>query len=531
MASECPNVIDLFSGAGGMSLGFQAAGCRILAGIDEDDAANATFLENFSRLQRRHPPFVPSPGEGDLLEFDLNGLARGKDVDILIGGPPCQGFSRIGRAKLASLQEAGSRDEGFEDDPRNELYKIFLSAVRSWRPRAFVMENVPGMRSVRGQNVADQVGSDLAESGYRVGYAVLNSVWYGVPQHRERLFFMGLRSDLGVSPLMPPAAHRAAMTPIGYSATGSSSGPTDLVNYLPIIMHYEVGVNHDGAKLPATTVLEALDDLPRIHDHLSNGHLPRGDFRQFLEYHGEPHSPFARLMRSWPGFVATRGVVDQVIRRTRRDYETFGRMAPGDRYPQAIAIATERVRETFEEAIRRAPDVTDASALLQLRAEFEEARNCLTPFKEWSPELMAFAKNIFPPYPEDKFIDKWRKLMPQQPSWTVTAHFAKDSYSHIHYDDAQKRAISVREAARLQSFPDGFTFTGNMGDCYRQIGNAVPPLMAWSIAVTVMRLLGMQSTLPNLASAPRSSVNGTTEALPANAVPGPIFTPQRVCDI
>ncbi len=78
MASDCPIVIDLFSGAGGMSLGFQAAGCRILAGIDEDDAANATFLENFSRLQRAHPPSVSPPGEGDLLEFDLGDIAGGE---------------------------------------------------------------------------------------------------------------------------------------------------------------------------------------------------------------------------------------------------------------------------------------------------------------------------------------------------------------------------------------------------------------------------------------------------------------------
>ena len=111
-----------------------------------------------------------------------------------------------------------------------------------------------------------------------------------------------------------------------------------------------------------------------------------------------------------------------------------------------------------------------------LRDEFEGARARNIPFKEWSAELVAFAKEIFPPYPEDKFVDKWRKLVPDEPSWTVTAHLGKDSYSHIHYDGEQKRAVSVREAARLQSFPDAFLFSGNMGDCYQQIGNAVPPV-------------------------------------------------------
>jgi DNA (cytosine-5)-methyltransferase 1 len=89
-----------------------------------------------------------------------------------------------------------------------------------------------------------------------------------------------------------------------------------------------------------------------------------------------------------------------------------------------------------------------------------------------------------------EFIDKWRKLIPDQPSWTIPAHLARDSYSHIHHDSSQARMVSVREAARLQSFPDAFEFSGNMGDCFRQIGNAVPPLLAWAVAASVMGLLG-----------------------------------------
>jgi DNA (cytosine-5)-methyltransferase 1 len=488
-----PVVIDLFSGAGGMSLGFRAAGCRILAGVDEDDAANVTFQDNFTRLQQDDPPFVPPPGEGDLLEFDLGDIPGGSDVDILIGGPPCQGFSRIGRAKLDSLQEQGYREEGFEEDPRNELYKVFLDAVRRWRPRALVMENVPGMRSLRGQNVADEVGADLAESGYRVGYAILNSAWYGVPQFRERLFFIGVRGDLGVSPVMPPATHRAEMIPPGYSNTFVPSGRNELVGYLPILMHYELDVSHEQATLPATSVHRALDDLPRLEDHLHEGHLPRGDFRWLLPYSTKPHSAFARLMRSWPGLDPPAGVVDHVIRRTKRDYDTFGRMKPGDRYPQAIAIATARVHEKFQRLIDEAGSAPGIESLRRLRSEFDGLRSLGVPFKEWSSDLVAFTKEIFPPYPEDKFLDKWRKLVADEPSWTVTAHLGKDSYSHIHYDSAQKRAISIREAARLQSFPDAFSFSGNMGDCYRQIGNAVPPLMAWAIAHSVLQLLGEES--------------------------------------
>jgi DNA (cytosine-5)-methyltransferase 1 len=489
MPIDSPVVIDLFSGAGGMSLGFRAAGCRILAGIDEDDAASATFLDNFSRLQPDAPAFVASPGEGDLHDFDLDGIPGINDVDIVIGGPPCQGFSRIGRAKIDSLRDGGQREEGFEEDPRNELYKIFLSAVRRWKPRAFVMENVPGMLSLGGQNVAEDIGGDLAESGYRVGYAVLNAVWYGVPQFRERLFFIGMRDDLAARPAMPPASHRATPMPSGYFTTAFTPRPPQWTAYLPFVMHHDLDVNHDQANLPATSVLHALDDLPRLEDHLNEGHLPRGDFRRMLPYRCPPHSAFARRMRSWPGLGQPDGIVDHVVRRTRRDYETFGLMQPGDRYPQAIAIATDRLRQKFRQHLGGAKP-EEAERLRHMLVEFERVRNVGSPFKEWTPELVAFAREVFPPYPEDKFVDKWRKLVPEEPSWTVTAHLGKDSYSHIHYDGTQKRAISVREAARLQSFPDAFAFTGNMGDCYRQIGNAVPPLMAWAIAETLLRRLG-----------------------------------------
>ena len=107
-----------------------------------------------------------------------------------------------------------------------------------------------------------------------------------------------------------------------------------------------------------------------------------------------------------------------------------------------------------------------------------------------------------PPYPSDVFVDKWRKLVPDEPSWTITAHLAKDSYSHIHYDSEQARALSVREAARLQSFPDGFKFAGNMGDCFRQIGNAVPPVLARAIAEKLRSQIAGLSGMPFGQSAP-----------------------------
>lgn len=105
-------------------------------------------------------------------------------------------------------------------------------------------------------------------------------------------------------------------------------------------------------------------------------------------------------------------------------------------------------------------------------------------------------KRIVAPYPVDKFVDKWRKLVPDAPSWTVPAHLAKDSYSHIHYDGEQARSISVREAARLQSFPDTFRFSGNLGECFKQIGNAVPSLLSWAIAERLLETLGVDAQSP-----------------------------------
>jgi len=327
-------VVDLFSGAGGLSLGFQAAGAHILAAVDANEDAGRSFRECFARLQPRRPPGAFFGEAGDIEKLDLERVARaGKGPDILVGGPPCQGFSRLGRAKLASL--AGDPDSS---DPRNQLYRRFVDATRFWTPRAFVMENVPGMLSVQGTNVADAVVSDLAACGYRVGYAQLNAVWYGVPQFRERLFFIGIREDLKVAPSMPDATHHVDL-PVGYLR------PTQAITLsFAFVPHFELEVRTVGARLPATSVGDALNDLPPLTDHLSAATpgQQRGELRPLLTYQTRPDRAFARLMRGWPGLPEPAGVRDHVIRRTPRDFETFRRMRPDDRYPEAMHLALER---------------------------------------------------------------------------------------------------------------------------------------------------------------------------------------------
>ena len=458
MTRRTATVIDLFSGAGGLSLGFRAAGARILAAVDASEPAGQTFRQNFSRLQPRQVPRVLFGDAGNLEDLDLERVApRTPGPDILVGGPPCQGFSRIGRAKLASLAE-----DPDEADPRNALYLRFVAAARFWRPSAVVMENVAGMLGVNGSNVAESVAGDLAACGYRVGYAILNAVWYGVPQFRERLFFIGVRDDLSPLPSVPVPTHRVEL-PSGYLRP-----PEAITLSLPFMPHFELEVPRARARLEATTVGDALGDLPVLDEHLSpqrrKGH--RDDFRLLHHYTAPAVSSYARLMRSWPGFDTPAGVRAHVIRQTPRDFETFRRMKAEDRYPEAMVIARERFREELDRRTRAGEAPT-----------------------EGSPAYSELKRSIMPPYPEETFVDKWRKLNASRPSWTVPAHLSRDAYSHIHYDSAQARAISVREAARLQSFPDAFDFAGNMGDCFTQIGNAVPPVLAWAIASHLLEML------------------------------------------
>ena len=454
-------VIDLFSGAGGFSLGFAAAGCVIAAAVDFDEAAGQTFASNFKALQPTAPPKVIYGPGADLEALDLEEISDGIRPDILIGGPPCQGFSRAGRAKLDSLSE-----EGFAADPRNSLYQRFLGAARLWQPKLVVMENVTGMLAVDGHCVADEVAGELARCGYRVGYGVLNAAWFGVPQFRERLFFIGVHKDLGIEPSLPRATHRADM-PSGYVAPRHEFN----LSFPFADLHQELAVDHTAVHLTATGVKDALDDLPALTDHL-DGRQPHGDFRRKLAYRTPARTPYERLMREWARLPPPASIDDHVTRRTPRDHETFRQMKPGDRYAEAVAIAQRR----FEEELAKMKSPPAAGSI-----EFGELQ-----------------RRFVPPYPVEIFKDKWRKLVPNQPSWTVVAHLAKDTYSHIHYDSEQARAISVREAARIQSFPDAFRFTGNMGDCYRQIGNAVPPVMAWAIASHLMDLLGLKSAAPDL---------------------------------
>ena len=214
---------------------------------------------------------------------------------------------------------------------------------------------------------------------------------------------------------------------------------------------------------PAFTAQDAIADLPKIFalQDLENGKLKRGT-RRLKE--AAPHaneedaSAYARTMRSWSGFESRSVLQDHAIRYLPRDYKLFARLSPGDQYPEAYRKA----EEMFQEELRR-------------------RQVDRTVPKEGSESWQTVRALFVPPYDHTKFPNKWRKMEPDKPARTLLAHLGKDSYSHIHYDNAQASTISVREAARLQSFPDGFKFSGTMNPAFKQIGNAVPPLLAKAI--------------------------------------------------
>ena len=452
-------ILDLFSGAGGMALGFAAAGGKCIGAIEFDQAAAETFRQTF--LDDDNLVVRGGPHEGDVNHVPVPDLldALPCKPTVVVGGPPCQGFSRIGRAKQASLlgEEERVRTGGVTDPGRNLLYQYFLAVVRHAQPAAFVMENVPGMREHLGNDFARRIAREAHYLSYNVRYFLLNAAHFGVPQHRWRLFFIGIRSDLGhdAIPRPPKQTH---MHGEGPKATSLPEDPWMIDGHdLPIVPEPE----------PLVTVREAIGDLPRLKSHLEDPAKRPSD--EPLPLRGVP-SPYVETLRSWPGLETREEVSGNWYRFTPRDFPIFRLMAQGDTYPEALGIAHSLLRQRLREMVDPPRPGT----------------------AEWD-ELVA---SHVPPYRNDAFHDKWRKLIANQPSWTLTAHLSKDTYSHIHYDSRQARTISVREAARLQSFPDGMGFVGNFGEQYRQIGNAVPPLLARAIASELFEQLTQLGALP-----------------------------------
>lgn len=482
-------VLDLFSGCGGFSLGFSSLGFEIVGGIEVDHSAVETFARNFYS-NAPQPVRAARSAPIDITETDPEAASRmlelghvASAVDVIVGGPPCQAFSRIGRAKLRDL---AAHPEAYKEDRRARLYLRYLEYVRDFRPLALVMENVPDSLNYGGHNIPAETCETLSDLGYECGYTLLNSVFYGVPQFRERMFLIAYARELKAHVEFPKTTHWARL-PKGYEQIRAAASNGVRFDLFQRDYFFQSAPDAVPQLEPSVTVRTAIGDLPKITRHLEMGYDPRKSEQALMLYSKSIIiTNYARMMRTWNG-KHNDVVTAHVTRHLPRDYPIFGKMGSGDRYPEARQIAKRLLLDLLEAASAEGRSIVPGS-----------------------PEYEALEKRVVPPYDPAKFSDKWHKLDPDQPSHTLLAHLGKDCYSHIHYDSEQRRTITVREAARLQSFPDSFEFGTSLGAAYRQIGNSVPPLMARALASAVKGAITRALAQPGLelAAEDQATVSG-----------------------
>lgn len=189
MSQGSQTVLDLFCGCGGLTLGFEQAGFDVIAGVDHDETAIETYEHNFE-----HRAIREDLGAMDPSDFAEKYDIHPEDVDVVGGGPPCQGYS------TANLQRS-------EDDPRNNLVFRFAEYVDYYQPCSFVMENVTGIESIDDGETIELLYEAFEDAGYEVDHTTLNAADYGVPQKRRRVFFVGVREDVDGEPTFPEPTH------------------------------------------------------------------------------------------------------------------------------------------------------------------------------------------------------------------------------------------------------------------------------------------------------------------------------------
>jgi DNA (cytosine-5)-methyltransferase 1 len=364
MSSGFRTAIDLFCGAGGLSEGFRQAGFHVLAGQDYDEKAGATF-------EATHPEatFIGGPIQNVTPEMLLNaaGKKRG-EIDVIVGGPPCQGYSVYNHQRG-------------EDDPRAGLFREYLRIVEGIQPRWLVMENVTGITSISGGNIVREIFDGMESLGYRVEMKVLKAEEYGVPQERRRVFFIATRTNAEI--LFPE--------------------PT-----------------HGEGRLPLVTIWDAISDLPLLENGAKE--IP-------TRYNSKPQNSFQALLRG--------------------DCTTLNNHSAG----RLSAINEERMRHipaggSWRDIPR---DLLPAGMLKAKRSDHTK-----------------------------------RYGRPKKTDLACTILTKCDVHWGAYIHPIQDRALTVREAARLQSFPDFFNFLGSRTEQYVQVGNAVPPLLGKHVAEALL---------------------------------------------
>jgi len=392
-------VIDLFSGAGGLSLGFQEAGFDIIGSAEVNSVYSKTHALNFKNSKNYSGDLNSlSPKEYS----NLLGI-RKIDVGLIIGGPPCQSYSNIGSSKINSL----ASEKKLKLDLRKYLFKPFLDYVDYFQPDIFLMENVPQLLTKEKGLLFDEVIEKIKEINYIPYWTILNSVNYGVPQNRKRLFIVGINSKIH---------KKKSEFKFPIPTHGSLSDMSKF--YLNAIDKDNLQIN----LIKSNTVEDALGDLPLIFDGCRADLLPYSKNRKLTDYQ--------KIMRNNQKLVGC----------------------------NTCRISNDRAKKVF-------PHMLPGQKYMDLPPEIRR----ILPFRE------------------DIFHDRLKRLDPTKPSWTVLAHIGMDGYMYIH--PSENRTLSVREAARIQSFKDSFVFTGNMREQYIQVGNAVPPILAKAIALEIKKYL------------------------------------------
>lgn len=436
--SAVPKIIDLFSGCGGLALGFEKAGFAIAGGIELVPEAVDTVSANLAWRWGRESDHICA----DITTTDASALKGlvGPEGCIVIGGPPCQAYSRAGKAKLNSLGD----DRTNTKDARGFLFQDFLRFAFDLDAEAVVMENVPEATRFGEMNVPETVCSELEKHGYTAWWTVLCAADYGVPQIRERLFVIGKKKG-GKSVSLP--------VPTNGDAFGTVPQYGRQLGSFTKYPHFRIPATPAKGAPPWVTVGEAFSDLPSLFPDEHSKYI-NNPLNTEMPYRTGPANEFQKAMRGWYGFDLP-GVTANAFRKNVRDFPIFARMKQGDLFTDAARIADELF--------------------------YKKAREL--GLSSGSTEYEVLKRKTVPIYDRDNFAEKWRRLDENRPSHTVVAHLSVDTYSHIH--PWEPRGISVREAARLQSFPDDFTFNCSMGDAFKQIGNAVPPLLAFAVASVV----------------------------------------------
>lgn len=379
--------IDLFCGAGGITEGFRQAGYRCLYGNDIMSEAIETFSHN-------HPEAIADNGPVEEVDPSVVrkklGLAEG-ELDVLVGGPPCQGFSI-------------NAPERFLDDPRNKLFKHYVKFVAEFLPKTIVLENVPGMAQLGDGKVLRQITSELTKLGYKLTVKILFAAHYGVPQERWRLIVLGSRTHVLQHP----------------EPTHFATGRT---NFRRGEMIFQLTEEDRTRLLPCTTVADAIEDLPR---------LEMGEGSEEVGYTHDAKSDFARKIRS-------------------QENVTFNHFAA-------------KLGKQNQERMKHVPP----------GGSWRDIPHDLL------PKGMQRARR-------SDHTKRYGRLLANGLSGTVLTK-CDPHWGTVFLPD-QDRTLTVREAARFQSFPDSYRILGSRVSQYEQVGNAVPVLMARAIAMKLRESL------------------------------------------